>query len=243
MESSHVVSGITRAARPMTERLVALHVIGQGPRADLTARLEDRFRALRFVVRGALDGVAAVDIPDCEPTGYPLETQLRDGTRVVVDAESLEPLLQAGIDELDDRVKAHLLLCAGSFAGLTAHARLIRPFEATAAEVGRRGFRCLDLIVPFSAQKAAVEHKWESVGYTCHTHVLSEKRDGVSLQAWLATRLGPSSADAVVIDYVGFSRDVLAEINNSTALPVIDMDTIIDEEITRVAKGSARASW
>jgi len=41
---------------------------------------------VRFEVVGALDESYADDIPEPAPDGYPLETRLRDGTRVMIDA-------------------------------------------------------------------------------------------------------------------------------------------------------------
>ena len=70
----------------MNEPIVGTYVIGQTPRPDLTGELTGRFSSVRFEILGALDGLERADIPPCPARGYPLETKLRDGSRVVVDA-------------------------------------------------------------------------------------------------------------------------------------------------------------
>ena len=207
----------------MTDTAVAIHTIGQTPRPDLTETLARRFGTVPFEVRGALDGLAQDQIPACSPDGYPLETRLRDGTRVVVDIAFLEPRLRETVAALDGRVSAHLVLCAGHFEGLVARSTLIQPFEAAVAELQARALRSLEIVVPFRAQAKPAMAKWVRAGFPCRAHVLGEKPDDQSAGRWLGGVLADSRADGLVFDYVGFPPEILEEVSAHVDLPVLDL--------------------
>jgi hypothetical protein len=219
---------------PETERagpdpLVTAYVIGQTPRPDLTADLERRFPSAKVRVVGALDGVRPEELMPCSPDGYPLETRLRDGRRVVIDEGSLAPLLQRAIDAHDDDATVHLVLCAGPFPGLEAPAGpsgartpLIRPFDAAIAELAARGFHRLDVLVPFAAQVAPATTKWTDAGFVCRVFALADRPSELPLPAWVADLVGDADADALVFDYVGFPADLLGAVATPLKIPVFD---------------------
>lgn len=212
---------------------LGVYVIGQTPRLDLIEELTARFPFLHLEIVGALDGLARGDVPACGRQGYPIETKLRDGTRVVVDAEFVEPLLQTAVNALDARVLAHLVLCAGPFPRLTAPAalagspwgssRLLRPFDVAVAHLAARGLRQLDVVVPFVAQSAPSLHKWASAGFGCRSHVLEERPRYQSVGDWLAGLVGGSRAQALVFDYVGMRPDTLDEVIHRLDCPVFEL--------------------
>jgi hypothetical protein len=206
----------------MSEHLVAVHTIGQTPRPHLTKDLSLRFRAVRFEVLGALDDGPS-HYPEAGSCGYPLETVLRDGTRVVVDASFLEQRLQALVSEADARVDAHVLLCAGPFPGLTAIRPLIRPFEASVDELRQEGLASLEVVVPFEAQAAPAAMKWEGAGFSCRTHVMPVEADETGIVEWISERLEETDAHALVFDYVGLPSSLVDEVRNSVDLPVFDL--------------------
>jgi len=222
----------------MSQRTVAVYTIGQTPRPDLTEELARRFPSTRFHVMGALDGLTAeelaaaahepagrelakADAPTARTTPYPLETRLRNGTRIVVDAAFLEPLLQESISARDVHVTAHLVLCAGPFPNLTGEAPLLRPFELAAANFARQEFETLHGVVPFAAQARPAARKWERAGFSCRTLALDAKPDDVSVARWLAPRV--ADADALVFDYVGFASRILDEVAAEVSVPVFDL--------------------
>jgi len=212
--------------RRMSKRTVGVYTIGQTPRPDLTEDLARRFPSTRFHVMGALDGltaeeVAKADAQTAETTPYPLETRLRNGTRIVVDAAFLEPLLQESISARDVHVTAHLVLCAGPFPNLTAEAPLLRPFELAAANFAGQKFETLHGVVPFAAQARPAARKWERAGFSCRTLALDAKPDDVSVARWLAPRV--TDADALVFDYVGFASRILDEVAAEVSVPVFDL--------------------
>jgi hypothetical protein len=202
---------------------VAAYTIGQTPRPDLIEDLTVRFDSVRFEIVGVLDDLTKDQIPNCGPNGYPLETRLRDGARVVVDSAFLEPLLQRAINGLDESVAVHLVLCAGAFPSLTAQKTLIQPFQVAVTELAGRGLKSLEVIVPFREQERPALQKWEASGFSCRTHVLGDQPDDLSVTRWLSGRLHATSADALVFDYVGFPAAIADEVAAEIDMPVFDL--------------------
>jgi len=217
----------------MSDAPAGIYTIGQTPRPDLTEDLRAFLGEAGFEMRGALDGLEESQIPACGADGYPLETRLRDGTRVVVDAAFVEPLLQRAINEWDKRVAAHLILCAGPFAHLTAHHALIQPFEIAVAELAEHGFRSLELIVPFVAQAGPAARKWAAAGFSCRTHELDKKPEDLPADRWLAARLSDTTADALVFDYVGSRAAFVEEVGARMGMPVLDLGHLALDALTR----------
>ena len=217
----------------MSEPLVGVYTIGQTPRPDLTEELEHRFQSVRFQVVGALDGMERDEIPAWPLRGYPLETHLSDGTRVVVAATFVEPLLQQAVDELDARVCAHLVLCAGRFWSLavpdpplgspTAPTPLIQPFHVAAAELKRRGHHRLDIVVPFADQAPPAMDKWAAADFACRAHVFAEKPRHRTISQWLSGLVSRTRAQALVFDYVGFPAAMFEEVRAEIDIPVFDL--------------------
>jgi hypothetical protein len=207
----------------MSETTTRVYTIGQTPRPDLTEDLADRLEPHRFEIHGVLDGLTEDRIPECPVDGYPLETRLRSGRRIVVDVAFLEPLLQGAISERDDRTSIHFVLCAGVFSGIWALGALIQPFRAAVAELTDRGVGSLEVVVPFAAQAQPALHKWEAAGFSCRTHALTQKPDERSVAWWLAERLQGVISEALVFDYVGFSAGILRRVAGEIDLPVFDV--------------------
>jgi hypothetical protein len=217
----------------MNDTVVSVYTIGQTPRPDLTEQLADRFGPVRFEMRGALDDLPPEQIPACGSEGYPLETRLHDGTRVVVDSAFLEPRLQHAIAEWDGRVAVHLILCAGPFPGLSARRTLIRPFRVAVAELTERGLKSLEVVVPFTAQATPSAHKWEAAGFSCRMHALGEKSASGSTVQWLSDRVAATRADALVFDYVGFPAAMLHEVADEVDIPVFDLGHLALDALAR----------
>ena len=216
----------------MSDTVVGIHTIGQTPRPDLMEGLTGLLGLSRFEMRGALDDLTRDQIPACGPGGYPLETRLRDGTPVVADAAFLEPHLQDVIADLDGRVSAHLVLCAGSFPSLTARKPLIQPVEVAVAELSARGLESLEVMVPFGAQAVPSARKWEAAGFSCRIHVFGESV-GKPFTRWLADRLAKTSADALVFDYVGFSAVILERVGAEIDIPVFALGRLAIDALER----------
>ena len=207
------------------------YVIGQTPRPDLTADLEGRLQGMPVEVVGALDGLSADAVEQCDGCDYPLETRLRDGSRIVVGAGYVEARLQRVLDAFQGEAFAHLILCAGPFPSLAlpepSHGRgglLVRPFDTGVRFLRERGHRRLAVLVPFHAQVIPAARKWQAAGFgPCRVRALTEKPSGTVLAPWIASWASAPDADAVVFDYVGFPADLLDGVAAGTGLPVFDL--------------------
>lgn len=234
----------------MSQSLVHAYVIGQTPRPDLTTDLQRRFPDSAFQIVGALDGMRSEEVVQANLEhvhraldGYPLETRLRDGTRVVVDAAFVEGRLQVALEGPDvtavadpaigEPVRepdAHLILCAGPFPGLVeptttsgGGSALIRPFDVAVTTFRARGFHRLDVLVPFRDQAAPAAAKWTSAGFVCRTRILSERPRDLTLSEWASEWVEHGDAAALVFDYVGFPSEELSRVSARVQLPVFDL--------------------
>ena len=217
----------------MNDPIVGIYTIGQTPRLDLVENLKRVTHTCRFEIRGALDGLGQDQVPACGPGGYPLETCLRDGTRVVVDAAFLGQRLQDAITEWDDRVSAHLVLCAGAFPYLRARKMLIQPFDCAVGHFAACGLRSLEVVVPFGAQVTSSVRKWEGAGFSCRAHVLPDRSASGFVERWLPESVGETSADALVIDYVGLPATALEQAKTETDIPVVDLGYLAIDSLKR----------
>ena len=220
---------------------VIAHVIGQTPRPDLSNDLQRRFPSTRFRVVGALDGLRPGELPPLAHHGYPLETLLRGGDRVVVDADFVAPLLQDAIEANDAGASAHLILCAGPFEELVVPTKpsghstpLIRPFDVGVAECLRCGHHRLALLVPFAAQAAPARKKWTGAGFSAQVHVLADRPKALTIDEWVSNLVGESDADVLVFDYVGFPSEVLEEVAARVEIPVFDLGHLALDELDKV---------
>ena len=173
--------------------------------------------------------------------GHPLETLLRDGNRVILDAGFVAPLLQDAIEAHDADASAHLILCAGPFPELAVPATpsghrtpLIRPFHVGVAEFRKRGHHRLDLMVPFAAQAAPAMEKWAEEGFTCRVHVLAERPLELTFPAWVSGLVGEGDAEALVFDYVGFPSATLGEVAVRIEIPVFDLGHLALDELEKI---------
>ncbi len=201
--------------------VLAAVTIGQSPRPDLLEQVRARLpNDVRVIEVGALDLVADERRmllrrgPDRQSAGYPLTTQLHDGTLVTLDEEELAPLVQAAIDRGEEAgAGLTLLLCAGGFLRATAQGPLVRPFDAAIEELRSMGARRLAVVVPFEAQARAAHAKFVGMGFAPITIVGDP------------ATLDPSSivADAIVLDYVGHPSASVDALRRRVRIPVLDL--------------------
>ncbi len=203
--------------------IAALHTIGQTPRPDLIPIISSELGIEDIVVTGALDPMKASDIPSVSMGDFPLETKLKDGSRVEVGAAFLQPLIQAQIDRVDSEVDLHIVLCAGPFPQLKSDALIIRPFEHACGVFKDSGFEKLIVIVPFEKQSQPAAEKWANAGFNIDVHSMDSREDDVSVETWMSGLASGTASDALVLDYVGYSKSILDKVQKSVSIPVIDL--------------------
>ena len=213
----------------MTRPRIAAVTIGQTPRPDLLEPLMARAGGSVAVIElGALDGLAAAQLPVREQMGYPLTTRLRDGTTVTLDEADLAPLVQRAIDRAEEAgAGVTLLLCAGGFGSATSHGTLVRPFDAALARLQELGARRVTVLVPFDGQAEPSRRKWAAAGFDVAPLV----GDPATLDVrWIA------DCHAIVLDYVGHAGRDVDGLRRRTQVPIVDLGEAGAEAAVRAGR-------
>ena len=207
----------------MTQRRVGVLTIGQSPRPDFLAQFRERLTRVEILEAGALDNLSAAEVPEGCTGTYPLRTSFRDGSTVTVEEGFVEPLLQQALDRLEaeEMVDASCLLCAGSFPRLSGTRPLVKPFPTASVVLHSLGLRQIGIICPFESQRAASEKKWRDAGFDTSLCVHSpEDLAEACARGCLPTMRG---IDAIVLDYVGHSKEFVSALQGSYTMPVLDL--------------------
>jgi len=208
----------------MSEKRIGVLTIGQSPRTDLVAPLENMLPGCRVLQAGALDGLAPADLPEPTHVAYPLATQMRDGTKVLVEERFLAPKMQEALDWLESEgVAATLLMCAGTFADLHGKLPLFIPFKIGCSLLDTLQMRSIGLITPVAAQEKPIRERWEKKGFrpTVWTADLATQDAPFYLQ--LRKRIHKNNLACIVLDYVGHPVEQVTWLQRSIDLPVIDL--------------------
>jgi len=120
---------------------IALVTIGQSPRHDMSAVIEDALLGKALVQHvGVLDGLCRDEIERCfkvKPGNSPLITKLANGDACQLDPQKVEAGLQEKIGQLEGAgVSMIVILCTGRFHALRARsAFLLEPDSVIPAMV------------------------------------------------------------------------------------------------------------
>ncbi len=217
---------------------IALHTIGQTPRPDLAPFLAAFVGSWDVHVTGALDGLSRTEIPPCQNGDFPLETRLKDGTRVEVGAAFLEPRIQRHIEDLEGQVALHLVLCAGPFPHLTSIERLVRPFEHACEVLTAQKTSSLAVVVPFAGQAEPAAAKWKQAGFRTTLYSMDQRPESLSIAEWLVQTSSKDTSDVFILDYVGYSRAILDEANLQATKPIVDLGYMAADFVRKLMENS-----
>ncbi|MDZ7384620.1 MAG: AroM family protein [candidate division KSB1 bacterium] len=200
--------------------------IGQSPRPDILEELlRSGLKGVEFVEAGALDGLSPRQIQALAPQANEvgLVTRLRDGTGIAVSAERVEPLVAACLRRMESfDVKAVVLLCTASFPSLTSTLLLFRPYQllrAVAEAVLTQGN--LAVVVPHASQLATVPGRWHMPEKQVLSAVLAPYEEDASRLAELAVCLGNREVGLVILDCLGYRRQVCTQLARLCGVPVL----------------------
>ncbi|MEM7346490.1 MAG: AroM family protein [Chloroflexota bacterium] len=201
-----------------SKRLGAL-TIGQSPRPDLVAPLHSLLPQYEIVEAGALDPVAAADLPSIENAQYPLTTRLRTGELVYADARFLQLHLQNALDVLERQgVVATILLCAGTFSDLVGVQPLFKPFDIACATLQALSLHSIGIISPIVEQELPIKQRWLAANFQPTVWTASIKTPDLTPITQKANR-----CDAVVLDYVGHAPEDVVRLQQAVTVPVVDL--------------------
>jgi protein AroM len=213
---------------------VGMVTIGQAPRVDVVPEMAKLLGAALILERGALDGLAPLDIEPLAPAGDDeiLVTRLRDGSAVFVGKRRVTPLVQQRIDEVEAAGAAlTVLLCTGAFKGLRARRPLVEPDKILLGML--RGIRFdgrLGVLTPSTRHVPQTEARWRGYGFEPMVVPLSPY-DGARAEdasaAAIAGALRAGGVGMVVLDCMGFKREMRAELATRLGVPVLVANLLV----------------
>lgn len=215
--------------------------VGQAPRVDVTADIMDILGpGVELLERGGLDGLTREEIAAFAPQGddYVLVSRLVDGSSVTFAEKYVIPRLQAAIDELEAAgVKLIMVFCTGAFpAELTSNVPMLFPNDLIQAVVPLLTKRSsIITVTPSPLQIEQNQQKWQDYVKTCRTIAVSPY-DGIEAVTEAARQIADSDADLIVLDCIGFTRQMRDLFAQVTGRPVVLPRTLLARVVAEIAE-------
>ena len=209
-------------------------VIGQTPRPDLVDPVAQQLPNCDLIQLGALDCVAKRDLPPIVGD-YPLVTRMASGALVMVEEAFLVPRLQACVRELEAQgVAAAILLCAGTFADVHSdQIPLVKPFAAGQAWLRRHGMLSVGFIAPVVEQERPIYERWVATGIRPNVWTATLNQQDAAFQAQLNQQIAAHALEAIVLDYVGHLAEQVAQLQQHSPVPVVDLGQLALQQLTQ----------
>lgn len=222
-------------ADSIPDKLIGALTIGQSPRPDLVDPLWKILPdGCRLEEVGALDGLPASQIPPVAKGVYPLTTRLQDGGRFMVEESFLLPRLQQALALLESQgAAASILLCAGTFAGLEGTRPFFKPFAVGCDELRTLGLKSLGLITPVQEQVAPIRRRWQAAGFEPAVWTADLGKQDQDFRQQLAAQIEAHELECIILDYVGHPAQIVHQLRQHTALPVIDLGQLALRALAR----------
>lgn len=204
---------------------VALVTIGQSPRPAQAAEIARHLpEGVEILHRGALDDLSDAEIAAAAPKdgADTLFTLLRGG----VPAQVSKAVVHAGVNrrlaELDaEGVQVSLLLCTGTFPGLTGQGLVLMPSAALDAVVGAVFTKGrMGVLVPLAAQVPELPKKWQAPGVEVFATDVQPGAGPEAMDA-AAARLVAQKPDIIVMDCMGYTAADKARVRTQFDGPVV----------------------
>ena len=199
--------------------------IGQAPRPDLVAELAEVLGDQPIEVRGALDGLTLAEVESLAPIDDPdaLHTHLFEapGSDGPVDVIISKKAVTNRFADLISAAEGRPVMvgCTGTFVGLPERPDVLLPSKILSGLIdatlppGRR----LGVLVPIPEQ---VELFTEIRGGPNRPVTVSVVRPGQD-PSDAANELRDAGVELVVLDCFGYSRELLATVQEITGVPVL----------------------
>jgi protein AroM len=210
--------------------MLGFATIGQAPRDDiLSSMLGETNPAV--LQAGALDQLGNDDISNLRPREgeQVLVSRLADGSQVWLSKARVVPHLQAAVDRLvANGAQVVCVLCTGAFPALHAPVRLVFPDQLVTAVVSvllPRGV--LGVLMPDADQAEMMQAKWSANDRDLALAVASPYRHGPAAFYDAANQLNTGGANLIVMDCMGYTRDMQAWVASGCAVPVVLSNALI----------------
>lgn len=216
---------------------VGMLTIGQSPRKDITSEIEDVLNEnIQIVENGALDGLSNEEIQQYEPNPHEtaLVTRLQNGSIIKVGKRKITHLMQKSIDQLASDVEVITVLCAGEFPTLESEKIIIRPlrllhgFVTALFSQGHMG-----VLFPTLDQKEMIEQHWKDMKKAtlrCYPPYGEKK---MTLEE-ITREFRAKKVDAIILNCLGYTKDIKARAGKVCDLPVISPRTLIGRTINEL---------
>jgi len=211
---------------PRARTPLGLVTIGQAPRSDVVPDMAGLLGSgVTIAERGALDGLARTEIDGLAPRGDDeiLVTRLADGSAVFVGKPAVTPLVQRQIEALEaEGVAMTVLLCTGTFDGLRPSRPLVEPDKVLLGVI--RGVRFsgrLGVLTPSPRHVEQTTRRWRDHGFDPIVLPASPYESEASSAGDLARRFRAGGAGFVLLDCIGFRREMREELQAHLGVPVV----------------------
>jgi len=214
---------------------VGMVTIGQAPRVDVVPEMATFLGAAEIIERGALDGLTRPEIEPLAPTGEDevLVTRLADGGSVFVGKRQVTPLVQRRIEELESAgVTLTVLLCTGTFKGLRARRPLVEPDKILLGMLRAIRFDGrLGVLTPSPRHVEQTDARWRAHGFDPVVVPLSPYESARAAEASdlaaIAEALRADAVGLVVLDCIGFTRKLRAELQALVGVPMLVANLLV----------------
>ena len=214
--------------------------VGQAPRVDVTADIMDILGpGTELLERGGLDGLTREEIEAFAPQGddYVLVSRLTDGSSVTFAEKYVIPRLQAAIRDLEAAGVAMIMVfCTGAFpAELTSSVPMLFPNDLIQAVVPLLTKRSsIITVTPSPLQIEQNQQKWQDYVQKCTTIAVSPYGDYQAV-AEAAAQIADTDADLIVLDCIGFTKQMKELFAKVTGKPVVLPRTLLARVAAEVA--------
>lgn len=213
----------------MVKKIGAI-TIGQSPRSDVVPDIQDLLGNVQLVEAGALDGLTYEEILSFTPQAedYVLVTKLRDGRSVKIAERYILERLQKRISAMPaEGAEGILMLCSGEFPTFSSTVPLLYPqlvlqqFMTVAAQ-GKK----LGVVNPDTAQAPQAIKRWSKLPINgLVVEAASPYGDPEAIRQ-AAVVLKKQGVEIIVLDCIGFTRQMRQEVAEITGVPVVIPRTV-----------------
>lgn len=223
----------------MEEKIIGCITIGQSPRIDVVPEMEEVLPTnIKIIQAGALDTLTRNEIEKIYPEkdDYVLVTKLRDGESVKIAERHILPLLQNCIDKLiKENAQYIVFICTGEFNhSFTSSVPIVFPDSLLKQVVKPLLYKnYIAVITPDSLQVKQTEKKWESISKNVFVTAASPYENIENIKK-AAEQIKGKDIDLIILDCIGYNKEMKKIVMETTSIPVILPRTIIARILTEV---------
>lgn len=216
--------------------------IGQSPRTDIIPEFKEAIGFdVEIVERGALDNLTWEEIKNLYPgpDDYILVTRMRDGREVKIAERHIIERMKKHLADLEIMdLEFIILLCTGEFPNIVSKKLILRPnklLENVIRGILQEG--TMSVIVPSPDQIPIMKKKWEKTDLRIIVEAVSPYTSTRKEIEKIARKIAKTESDLVVLDCLGFNKEVKNIFREITKKPVLLPRTILGRVAGELIEG------